>query len=117
MRMIILAIRSKPRHVPALARTPFAKPIDPCIKLFNIMGCSTPPRDDPDAAIAIASVRRLAKWCATMLIEGTKASPAPRPTPSPWLRKTCYTNDVNFSVNKKEDYQLDNNGLASSKRA
>jgi len=52
------AMRSRTLTKAALIRTPLAKPTLWLNKLFNIMGWTTDPSEDPEAIRHIASVRR-----------------------------------------------------------
>ena len=87
--MTAFATASRAATTAPLTRTPLAKPILGFEKRrLSIIGNTTPPHDAPETAIPVARARRLRKWCATMLRDGRKSMPTPRPTPTPCARNT-----------------------------
>lgn len=63
-------MNSKPLMRPALALTPLANPRRSLRVLFSMMGCTTAPRQAPDATKVITSARRLKKYCETTAMLG-----------------------------------------------
>jgi hypothetical protein len=61
-RVRAIAITSRAKLRPALARTPLWNPTEPWNRRLSMMGCSIPPKDEPEAAIPKAKVRRCLKY-------------------------------------------------------
>jgi hypothetical protein len=77
-----IAMTTSPRLSPALARTPFSKPMD-LKRLLSMIGWMTPPMDAPETTKPITRTRFFWKWWAITPIVGRYIMPIPRPIPRP----------------------------------